>query len=543
MPVYQITPLAPAYLLLLGATLVLVVGPTLAPRRRHGLLAAISGLAVLSLVFSRSGYPADVSLVHVLVEWQGQPALAMRVPAFEPFLWGMMVSVLAISLAGWEGMDEVSLLDQAMFFALAAAACGLVLAGNFRTLAFALLLFDVSAALLALNANLPRPAVGRLLLGVLSSSVVMTLAQGRDYLSAQPSELGYLFSLTVWLRLGLYPLIESEAHENFSWPMQLGFFAINLAVGLYLVPVRSAPWLVWLAGVTSLLHGGLAWLETDRQRGLAHLGYALAGGILTVSLAVGGGLGVMAAALSTLTGVVVLGLTPARLGRPDWAHPLRLWPYLPPLLATLSLVGAPFTLGWEGRGALYQATWGAGLPGTLAAIVVAEGAALAALYRYWRLLLFGPPTQSELGAPAKGTKEGETREGLIWRSAGAAVASLPFLIPVLGPRLLLMVGSSASLDTALPSSPALSAPLGLVGSLLWAMFLGYGRRRLLGALPFSVRGLMAVLRLGWLVRSLARALDTLSRILLRLRAVIEGQHYLAWAILLFTALVLLILFR
>jgi hypothetical protein len=89
----------------------------------------------------------------------------------------------------------------------------------------------------------------------------------------------------------------------------------------------------------------------------------------------------------------------------------------------------------------------------------------------------------------------------------------------------------------------LNASLGLVGSLLWALFLGYGRRRLLGALPFSVRGLAAVLRLGWLARSLARVLDTLSRILLRLRAVVEGEHYVAWAILLFTALVLLVLYR
>jgi hypothetical protein len=106
-----------------------------------------------------------------------------------------------------------------------------------------------------------------------------------------------------------------------------------------------------------------------------------------------------------------------------------------------------------------------------------------------------------------------------------------------------MAGPSASPNTTLPSFPALSALLGLVGSLLWALFLGYGRRRLLGALPFSVRGLMAVLRLGWLVRSLARVLDTLSRILLRLRAVVEGEHYLAWAALLSLGLVLVILFR
>ena len=45
-----------------------------------------------------------------------------------------------------------------MLFALTAVACGVVLAGNYRTLAFALLLFDATAAVFALNTRHPGRA-------------------------------------------------------------------------------------------------------------------------------------------------------------------------------------------------------------------------------------------------------------------------------------------------------------------------------------------------------------------------------------------------
>jgi hypothetical protein len=121
---------------------------------------------------------------------------------------------------------------------------------------------------------------------------------------------------------------------------------------------------------------------------------------------------------------------------------------------------------------------------------------------------------------------------------GATLACIPFLFPVLGP-LLVVVGAPATF--AGPST--VSALLGLVGSLLWALFLGYGRRRLLDSLPFSRRGLASDLRLGWLLRSLGCALGTLGRVILRVRAVVEGEHYLAWAILLALGLGLAVLLR
>lgn len=523
MPFNRVTPLAPAYVLLMGAALILALGPVLASRRRHELGVAIGALAVLSLFLVGSGYSPGVQMVRILVEWLGKPALAVRVTSFEPFLWLLALSALAIALAERGVADQVSARDQAVLFALAGTAYGVVIAGNYRTLAFALLLFDVAAAMFLLAGRKPGYAVGRLLLGVFSSALVIALAGGTDQLTAQPPELGALFSLVTWLRLGLYPLVESSAPGDFLPPLRLGWTVVNLAVGLHLISAGVAPWLVWLAGATMLLHGGLAWLEPGRDRALVHLGYALAGGILTMAAAAGESRGVVAASLSTVAALGALGLTPPHLGRPDWGRPQRWWVYLPPLLATASLAGIPFTLGWEGRGTLYQVTWEAGAPGVLALVVVAEGAALSALYRYWQRF----------------NQDKQQIESGAWLVLGAALASIPFLIPVLGPRLP-WVGAPPALAIA---PPLLSTSVGLVGALLWAFFLGYGRRRLLAVMPVSPHTLARTLHLAWLLGGLGRALDKLGRFFLRIRTVIEGEHYLAWAILLALALVLVILLR
>ena len=262
---------------------------------------------------------------------------------------------------------------------------------------------------------------------------------------------------------------------------------------------------------------------------------------------VGGGPSAVAASISMLAALVALGLTSPRLDRPHPTHPQRVWAYLPPLLATASLIGVPLTLGWEGRGALYQATWEAGALGVLALVVVAEGAALSVLYRYWQRLLGGRPAEAKHQTPDKPPQEAESlpeksgkgeNEAGIWRLLGATLACIPFLIPVIGPRLVLGTSFPPVYDPAM-----LSISLGLVGSLLWALFLGYGRRRLLSSLPFPRRRLASLMRLGWLLQSLGQVLDTLARAMLRIRAVIEGEHYLAWAILLALGLGLVILLR
>ena len=80
MAILQITPLAPVYVLLLSATLILVAGPTLAARR-HWLMVAGSALAVFGLLNAQrlsGGAPS----IDVLTEWLGEPALVVRAVPF-----------------------------------------------------------------------------------------------------------------------------------------------------------------------------------------------------------------------------------------------------------------------------------------------------------------------------------------------------------------------------------------------------------------------------------------------------------------------------
>ena len=553
MSVLAVSPLVPAYVLLVGALLVLTTGSG-QESRRHWLAVGIAVVSVLGLVTATDLQPGSQSVtqIHVLAEWLGEPVLVSRLPAFEPLVWVLMLSLLAIVLAGRETADRTPPLSLAALFVMAAAAYGLLLAGTYRTLAFSLFLFDGTAALFMLSHQQPGRAVGRLLLGVLSSAAVLGLSQGVDVPMTGPLALGGVFTLLIWLRLGLYPVLESDEFPGPVPSLRLGWVAINLLVGLYLIPTGVAHWVVWLALATTVFHGTLAWLEPDRERSLAHAAHTLAGGVLVMAAAGGDSQGVVAAASSIVLGLVALGLTSARLGPLSWPRSAvppagrsparcparcpagrsparcpagRIWAYVPPFLATLSLAGAPLTLGWLGRGALYQTTWAAGALGVIALVVIAEGAALSVLYRYWQLLFH----------------DASPRETGIWHPLGATVAAVPFLVPVVGPRLLsLLVPPQSVAVSAMPS--AMGAWAGLAGPVLWALFLGYGRHWLLNPLLLWRQGLMGWLRLGWLARCGARALDTLSRVLLRVRAIIEGEHYLAWAILLAVCIGLLIAF-
>jgi hypothetical protein len=552
MPTFHITPLAPIYLLLLGAVIILILGPVTPSRRRHQMAIGVSALAALSLFFVGSGRAAGSHLMRILVEWWDQPVLALRLPAFEPFLWVLIVSLLALQSRFHRAPGPA---QTAGLLFIAAGACAVVLAGTYASLALTIFLFDTGAALFAMSLERPGWAVGRLLLGALSSTAVIAAAQGTDVLTAYPFHLGPLFSLTVWLRLGLYPLIESHAPSPAHRSVVLSWNIINMAVGLYLMSAGLAPELVWLASLTALLHGLLAWLEPVRERMLLHAGYALAGGLLTMTSAVGYGPAALAGSIGLLAALVVLSLMPSHLGYPTWGAARHWGAYLAPLLATASLLGIPFTPGWEGRGALYRATWQAGLPGSLAVVVLAEGAALSVLYRYWQTLLLREPTEaaSDSLAPEKvpGAKSLSTPgiaqteahlDDMLSTTLPAMLASLPFLVPVFGPGLLTSVMPAAAPRPDMGASLWIT-PLGLIGSLLWAFFLGSGRSRLLEALPLSSDALMGILRLNWLLQGLGGAVDNLGRVLLRLRVIIEGEHYLAWAILLALGLGLFILLR
>jgi len=510
MSVTSITPLAPAYALLLGAFLVLSVGPILAPQHRRRLLVAVSALAALSLLVDAAGDLAaggDAPL-RVLAEWLGEPVVVLRSPATQPLAWLLMLLLVVTALAGQARADEQYPLGQAMLLVGAAAAYGLVLAGTARTLALAWLVFQGVAALIFLIHWRSAQAMGRLLAGVLACAAVLGVSQGVDPAALGALQLGGVFSLVVWLQVGLYPLLESEGLPGPALPVRLCWSGLNLLAGLYLATTGVASWVLWPALATTLLHGVLAWLEPSRERALVHAAHTLAGAVVVLAAAGGNAQAILAASISTLAGLLALGLTPARLGRRQ-LHPAANLAYLPPILASLTWFGLPLTLGWTGRENLYWTVWVARGPLNLAWMAIAEGAGLAVLYRYWQLLL-RPPQHPE-------------RPGAALSGLAAGLAALPLLAPLTAPWLWA------------PTQPGPFNPevwTGLAGAWLWAFFLGYGRDWLLNAILPIRPAVLRRLRLGWLVHGLGRVLDRLSRVLLRVRVVVEGEHYLAWAILL-----------
>jgi hypothetical protein len=63
------------------------------------------------------------------------------------------------------------------------------------------------------------------------------------------------------------------------------------------------------------------------------------------------------------------------------------------------------------------------------------------------------------------------------------------------------------------------------------------------ALPFSPHALVHNARLTWLMESAGGALEAVGRLALRVRAVLEGEHYLAWALVIALGLALILLLR
>ena len=83
MSVCEISPLAPAYLLLLGALLILVIGPVLSRSTRFWMALASVSAAGLGLLLLILGYHSSIAGIcdsqafqpFMYVEWLDQPAL------------------------------------------------------------------------------------------------------------------------------------------------------------------------------------------------------------------------------------------------------------------------------------------------------------------------------------------------------------------------------------------------------------------------------------------------------------------------------------
>jgi hypothetical protein len=368
-------------------------------------------------------------------------------------------------------------------------------------------LFDVMLTFYWLKRTHPDLAIARLFLGILSAGALVLAA-----VSPQEGIISGLFllSLALWLRLGIYPFIEIASQE--AWPddENLAYLGLSLIVGLYLViRILSGPLpllMVWLTALVMLFSGLLTWL-TDRSR--LWLIYLLLTEILFLSLVLPLPKGVVvAAALSLILSLIALWVTPL-LGRPEISEGAWVWPYLPAIAATVTLVGLPFSLGWVMRSVVYEALLSLDNLLLIGSVLLAEMLAFSGLTRFWLNLWHG-----------KNGKQSQVALGM--------VVTVPFLIPGLAPFILARL---TRLDLAVANFGQSLLTLTLLAVIVGGgIALEYYRVRLLNFLKISPERWTSIARLGWLWPRGRQWLNKMGKLLLRVEVILEGQHYIGWAI-------------
>jgi multicomponent Na+:H+ antiporter subunit A len=338
-----------------------------------------------------------------------------------------------------------------------------------------------------------------------------------------------LLQIAVILRLGLVPLHLWRPIDLTAAPAQLisfvviptlmGFDLLTYLVGEPALTTGLPAPIFILAAVTALVGGIGAWSETDERASLASVMVAETG--LAVLAVANAGQQAVAAAIAAgiawALGVTVFALTPGWSGR-------RFWRSGPSLIALLSLLGVPATLGFVARLTIYS-----GLEADLLALIVAlvgESFAVAALIRLWVWAEPRPlPTQRFL-------------ELLYLAMFTLAAAAL--ILTGLAPER--FSGWDQGAKTTLPKLAELIDKGGAAGWAGWALPLVAGlalfvageglRQRLEG----GWRGLGALLRLEWIYGLVYIAIRWIARLLRGIVGVVEGEGALLW-----TAVILLII--
>ncbi len=512
-PFDGITPLAPLYVLLLSAILLLALGPALTARVRNWAFVAINGAALALVIWVSRGDLLDPShtsspIIYSLMKWSDGAILALYTTPTTSLVGGLFLALLSTALAGHDFHMRLTVSSQVLLLVLTAATYSVLMAGTCHTLAIAILAFDCGVALWWMARNEPRHAVVRLLLGVVTATGVMF--SGLENIISQPNAMfpNALLTLAVWLRLGLYPLLESETSVHSLPSIRLAWMMQHLAVGLYSVMWGVSPWVVWPTLITALLHGTLAWVEPGREQRLMHAAFASSGILLIVVALEGRDALWSGAPIVIMLAWLVLTMIPTSLG-PLFSSVVQSIGYLPPVVATLSLC-ALLVVGAAGHGSFLDSFWNDGGPVATALLVIALGGVLSSIYQFWH------EASGKVSVPSPPSR---------WRAVGIGIATFMLVLPYL-----------TMWWRPLPISYHAGTWIGLSGAALWAISLGYGRRvlHLLG--EEGEQRFVMQLRMRWLLEAGQQLIGTMSGWLLRVRAVIEGEHYLAWALLLLICL-------
>ncbi len=532
-------PLAPAAGLLLSAFILYGVLPLLPTDKRiHWGVGApvLVGLCLLSVLFVPVTYISDdpSQELALLSGWnfsttESVAALTARVDLLSlPFLLVLLLALLAVTLLSSDLYDAPSSdappIRLLGWLLMGTAACSLFVSANGLTILYAVVAFDVVTAVVWISKGQHNIGVSRLFLGVFTgvALVLASLAPGDG------STLGrYALGVVLWLRLGLYPLVEFAANRRWRDDERLAYLVLSAGVGLFLV-ARSLhqplPYpLMWLTVITMLLGGFLTWLVGSAENDapgveptpgqLRELRTGLVTGLgLTLALLplLAAPLDVRAAtafAVGLLLSLVALWATPA-LGRPQFSEGAWSWPYLPAVMSTATLVGVPLSLGWIFRAASYQSLFRVDSLPIMLVVALAEALALSGLLLYWRWLVRG-------------------QEQNLRRSMVGILAMVPFLTPGLGPFILFSIVSPGR--PLFQTDATTFSMIVMVGVVAAAGALGYFKPQLQARLTFWP----AIALEPETGRNALRWADDLfyllSRLILRVQLVLEGQHYFAWA--------------
>jgi hypothetical protein len=437
-----------------------------------------------------------------------------------------MLSLLAVTLLITK--PTVTPNDQIQvtgWLVMGAGACFLFVSGNNLTLIFGLLAFDIFTALYWLGRGQPNWAGARLFLGIFS-------AFGLMFAIATPAAsqtLGLLsLGLVLWFRLGFYPILEATAQGDWSQDERLIYLCLSLATVIYFVAravnVALPNIIYWLAAVSMLLTGLLTWLvnsySTRQDQAENELVTEVNGTKvwLLTWLASTETLLILLAPLSAeimavfavglILSLVALWVTPA-LGPPRLHEGAWSWPYLPAVGATITLIGLPFSLGWLPKLTIYQSLLASNGELFISLVVLAELLAFTGVVRYWLILWQGNEINSR-------------------RSMVGIVVMVPFLIPLFGPFIL-----TTLTGTDLAVRPVSPSPLDIVifAMLIFgAVALNYFKTPIMMSLKIPISQIAGLAPLAWLFNRWQRLLDWLGRSMLRIPVILEGQHYIGWAV-------------
>lgn len=514
-----------------GAIGVLVVSRIPAAKPSAGYLAlgsaALTTLCTLILAFARPAL--SVPLAGEESFFLGSPPDLLYNPVAGFLALAVALATLAALLVHLSRSEQLPPSLAAAMLCLLPATLVSLWGGDPLVLVMGWTLYDAILCAAQLAAGIsPSSSLRTLVLGGLASALLWAgvllspgAAEGQQWAALAAGGIGPLAVLASGLlRLYTYP-------AHLAAPDQLDATAA-LAAPLFLGPALG--WGVWLQaaadsgavpgggwagllGAAALAVGGfLAWARSRAASNLSELAMAAGGGVLLASALAGeGGLAVLAAAAPAwVLAVALLALSrrPAQTAA---------WWIAPGVVASLSLVGGPLTLGFVAGAQLMRQAAAEGSLLEALALFVGTAFLVAALVRWWR---------------ERPISETPRRWTAVARYLGLGLPALLLVVAGLYPPLL---------------APAAAAPEGLLellglpgwpGWLLWLASLAAGAAiawqdpALRTRMDLVIGAARDLLRLEWLYEGALGALERALEALQTVEELVTGAGALLWSVLL-----------